>query len=155
MKNTRENLPTLTRGEETIMQVLWALGEGLVYDIIDYMPEPKPKYSTVATFIKMLENKGYVGHKAQGRFYRYFPTVDRNDYAEQVLQTVLKTYFGGSITELIGFYVERTESPNYELAAIERALPKIQKQLDEKAEEAANAEVAKAATEPTEAGQKA
>ena len=125
MKNTREKLPTLTRGEESIMQILWSLGEGLVYDIIDYMTEPKPKYSTVATFIKMLENKGYVAHKIQGRFYRYYPAVDRNDYAEKALQTMLDTYFGGSITELIGFYAAHTESPNETLEAIEKALPDI------------------------------
>ena len=48
----------LTRGEEEVMQILWSIGSGVVNDIIARMEEPKPKYTTVATFIKILENKG-------------------------------------------------------------------------------------------------
>ena len=44
----------LTDGEERIMQMLWSLGEGTVNDILAVIPEPKPKYTTVATFIKIL-----------------------------------------------------------------------------------------------------
>ena len=47
----------LTDGEERIMQMLWSLGEGTVNDILAVIPEPKPKYTTVATFIKILEIK--------------------------------------------------------------------------------------------------
>ena len=47
---------TLTRGEEEVMQLLWRIGEATVAQIIEQMAEPKPKYTTVATFIKILEN---------------------------------------------------------------------------------------------------
>ena len=83
MKDTNENLVALTKGEESVMLILWSLGNGLVYDIIEQMPEPKPKYSTIATFIKMLENKGYVAHREEGRFFRYYPTVERDLYARK------------------------------------------------------------------------
>ena len=53
---------TLTRGEEEVMQLLGRIGEATVAQIIEQMAEPKPKYTTVATFIKILENKGFVGH---------------------------------------------------------------------------------------------
>lgn len=58
----------LTDGEERIMQMLWSLGEGTVNDILAVIPEPKPKYTTVATFIKILENKGYVAHRSEGKY---------------------------------------------------------------------------------------
>ena len=65
----------LTDGEERIMQMLWSLGEGTVNDILAVIPEPKPKYTTVATFIKILENKGYVAHRSEGKSYVFTPLV--------------------------------------------------------------------------------
>ena len=104
MKETNENLVALTKGEECVMQILWSLGNGLVYDIIEQMPEPKPKYSTIATFIKMLENKGYVKHSEEGRFYRYYPTVERDVYARKELNRILDLYFEGSLANLVEFH---------------------------------------------------
>lgn len=118
MKNTNEKLPVLTKGEESVMQILWSLGDGLVYDIIGQMPEPKPKYSTVATFIKMLENKGYVVHREEGRFYRYYPAVDRNIYAKRVLRNVLDNYFESSIAQLVAIYTEEERPTAEELTAL-------------------------------------
>jgi hypothetical protein len=55
---TMENKqPELTRGEEEIMQILWRLGDAVVNEIIAQTKEPRPKYTTVATFLKILENK--------------------------------------------------------------------------------------------------
>lgn len=107
MRDTKMELPALTKGEESVMQILWSLGNGLVYDIIDQMSDPKPKYSTVATFIKMLQNKGYVNHSEEGRFYRYYPTVERDVYAKRVLKSVLNTYFDSSIADMVAFYAEQ------------------------------------------------
>lgn len=118
MKNNTEKLPALTKGEESIMQVLWSLGDGLVYDIIDQMPDPKPKYSTVATFIKMLETKGYVVHREEGRFYRYYPTFERDVYAQRVLRSMLNLYFDGKLENLVAFYTEREEPSKEELSAL-------------------------------------
>lgn len=65
----------LTRGEEEIMQILWRLGDAVVNEIIAQTEEPHPKYTTVATFLKILENKGFVGHTPEGKSHRYYPLV--------------------------------------------------------------------------------
>ena len=109
MKDTNENLVALTKGEECVMLILWSLGNGLVYDIIEQMPEPKPKYSTIATFIKMLENKGYVAHREEGRFFRYYPIVERDVYARKELCRVLDLYFEGSLAKLVEFHNSQEE----------------------------------------------
>ena len=57
----------LTRGEEEIMQILWRLGDAVVNEIIAQTEEPRPKYTTVATFLKILENKGFVGHTPKAK----------------------------------------------------------------------------------------
>lgn len=70
---TMENKqPELTRGEEEIMQILWRLGDAVVNEIIAQTKEPRPKYTTVATFLKILENKGFVNHTPEGKSHRYY-----------------------------------------------------------------------------------
>ena len=54
MKKIKE----LTKAEEQVMQILWALGEGMVKDIIEKMPGSKPAYNTVSTVVRVLEGKG-------------------------------------------------------------------------------------------------
>ncbi len=55
------------------MQILWRLGDAVVNEIIAQTEEPRPKYTTVATFLKILENKGFVGHTPEGKSHRYYP----------------------------------------------------------------------------------
>ena len=66
----------LTKAELEIMQqVIWQKEKVLVHDILAELPEPKPAYNTVSTIVRILENKGFVSHKAYGRTYEYFPVV--------------------------------------------------------------------------------
>ena len=80
-----KKLTELTRGEEEIMQILWKLGDAVVNEIIAETKEPHPKYTTVATFLKILENKGFVGHTSEGKSHRYHPLVGREEYARGVM----------------------------------------------------------------------
>ena len=89
----------LTRGEEEIMQILWRLGDAVVNDIIARTDEPHPKYTTVATFLKILENKGFVSHTAEGKSHRYFPLIGRG-----VMSPMLSSYFDGSLAQLVSFF---------------------------------------------------
>ena len=94
----------LTRGEEEIMQILWRLGDAVVNDIIARTDEPHPKYTTVATFLKILENKGFVSHTAEGKSHRYFPLIGREEYARGVMSSMLSSYFDGSLAQLVSFF---------------------------------------------------
>lgn len=99
------NKPTeLTRGEEEIMQILWQLGDAVVNQIIARTREPHPKYTTVATFLKILENKGFVTHRTEGKSHRYYPLIDRDQYARTVMSTVLTAYFDGSLSQMVSFF---------------------------------------------------
>lgn len=100
-----EKQPTaLTRGEEEIMQILWRLGNAVVNDIIALTEEPHPKYTTVATFLKILENKGFVHHTSEGKSHRYWPAVSKEEYARSVMSTMLDSYFDGSLVQLVSFF---------------------------------------------------
>ncbi|MBQ9138735.1 MAG: BlaI/MecI/CopY family transcriptional regulator [Alistipes sp.] len=104
-----KDLQTLTRGEEEVMQALWRLGEATVAEIIDGMEPPKPKYTTVATFIKILENKGFVAHTVEGRGHRYHPIVEREQYAADVAKSMLANYFNGSLSQMVSFFGKKED----------------------------------------------
>ncbi len=101
----------LTRAEEQIMHVLWALKTAYIKDIIERLPSPKPAYNTVSTIVRILEKKGFVDHEAFGKTYRYRPVVAKEDYTQAFLKHFVKNYFGDSYQELVSFFAkDRTMS---------------------------------------------
>jgi BlaI family penicillinase repressor len=94
----------LTRAEEQVMQILWEMEKGLVKDMLDKLPEPKPAYNTVSTIIRILEKKGFVDHKAYGTTYEYFPTVTKEDYANFHFSDFMKNYFNDSFPRMAAFF---------------------------------------------------
>ncbi len=109
MRTKEQNPERLTRGEEDIMQHLWQLGRGSVNDLLAAMPAPKPKYTTIATFAKILEKKGYVGHDVAGKSFEYFPLISKEEYAHTVVSSVLNSYFDGSVSRVVSFFSRREE----------------------------------------------
>lgn len=99
-------LKELTRAEDQVMQILWTIERGVVRDIIDKMPEPKPAYNTVSTIVRILETKGFVGHKAYGKTHEYFPIVSREKYTRFYLNNMIKGYFNGSFQNLVSFFAK-------------------------------------------------
>ena len=108
----------LTKAEEQFMQVLWALEEGTIQDIIDELPEPKPAYNTVSTIIRILESKEVVDHKPKGRGYIYFPLIKKSDYSNQTLQKIVDGYFDGSFKSMVSFFMKKNDLDIKELDAI-------------------------------------
>ena len=94
----------LTKGEEEVMQMLWSLGKGSVNDILERYTEDKPKYTTVATFLKLLEDKGYVGHLSQGKANVYYPLVEKEEYAGTIADNVVANFFGGSFMQMVSHF---------------------------------------------------
>lgn len=115
---TNDKRMELTRGEEEIMQILWRLGDAVVNEIIALTDEPHPKYTTVATFLKILENKGFVRHETQGKSHRYYPTIGREEYARGVMTSMLSSYFGGSLSQLVSFFTQHEQIPTGEMEEI-------------------------------------
>ena len=96
----------ITHSEENIMRILWELGEGVVHDIIEKLPEPKPPYTTVSSIVRLLEKKGFIDHKAYGKTYVYFPAITREQYARRSFSDLMKHYFQGSPKNIVSFMME-------------------------------------------------
>ena len=93
----------LTKAEETVMQLLWQLKEGLVKDILEQMPDPKPAYNTVSTVVRVLESKGFIDHKAYGNSHVYFPLISEAQYKKFTFDKLMSNYFSNSYKSLVSF----------------------------------------------------
>jgi len=120
MKEKREMY--LTRAEEQIMQILWDLGEGLVREVRERFPDPKPVRNTVSTVIRILERKGFVGHKTYGNVYLYYPLVSRESYSKSQLLGLMENYFDNSFPAMVSFFAKETDLTIGELDKILKEL---------------------------------
>ena len=98
---------TLAKAEIQIMNILWEMPEGgCVHDIIEHYDEPKPAYTTIATFMKILQNKKFVEYrKAGGKTHIYYPLMTKEEYTRRVMNEVKDNFFGGSSSSLLKFFV--------------------------------------------------
>ena len=104
----------LAKREEEFMQVLWDLEQAFVKDIIEQLPEPKPHYNTVSTLVRILQKKGFVGHKVVGGSHQYYPLISREDY----LGNVLHSYYGNSYKSLVAHFAKEEKISPEELEEI-------------------------------------
>jgi predicted transcriptional regulator len=102
-------MKTLTRAEEQVMRVLWLLGSGLLMEIVEAMPEPKPHKNTVATILKTMVDKGFVRIETLGRIYRYHPAISKDNYSRETLTNMTKAYFDGSFSNVVSFLVDENK----------------------------------------------
>lgn len=101
----------LTKSEMQVMNILWGMEKGAcVNDILAQYPEPKPAYTTIATFLKILTQKGFVEHKkGTGKLFIYSPLMTKERYRRQVMDEVKDNFFGGSAKSLVSFFAEEDE----------------------------------------------
>ena len=112
----------LTKAEEEIMQVLWELDSAFVKDIIAKLPEPKPAYNTVSTIVRILQQKGFVGHETHGKSHKYYPLITKEAYTKSFMKGFVKRYFSGSYRQMVSFF---TKEDNLSLNELEQLLNEL------------------------------
>ncbi|MFN3850510.1 MAG: BlaI/MecI/CopY family transcriptional regulator [Spirosomataceae bacterium] len=117
----------LTRAEEEVMQVLWKLQSAFVKDILEEFPEPKPAYNTVSTIVRILEQKGFVDHKAYGKTHEYFPIVSKEEYKSFATGKLMEGYFENSVEEMFSFFVREKKIDLKEADEILAMIEKLKK----------------------------
>lgn len=109
----------LTKTEEEIMQIIWQLERCTVSDIRDFIEQrlglKKPPHSSVSTIVRILEEKGFLDHKAYGRTHEYFPLLAKDDYSKSSLKKLVSDYFEGSMSNLVSFMVKENDLSEEEL----------------------------------------
>jgi len=96
----------LTKAEEQIMQLIWKLEKAFLREILDELPAPKPHSNSVATILKILVEKEFVGITVFGRTHQYYPLVSKDAYSKATMKNLVKGYFEGSFSNAVSFMVK-------------------------------------------------
>ena len=122
----------LTRAEEQIMQILWKEEKAFVKDLLPHFPDPKPAYNTVSTIVRILEKKGFVSHEEFGKSHRYYATVAKEEYRDEVFTDVMKGYFNNSIKQVLSHFSNADKMDIREADELIKLLEEIKKKNEQK-----------------------
>lgn len=118
-------MKTLTKAEEQIMQAVWKLDKAFLREIVEVMPNPKPHQNTVATLLKILIEKEFVGIIAIGRHHQYYSLITKEEYSKRSIKQLAKNYFEGSFSNVVSFLVKEN---NISVEELESLLHQIKRQ---------------------------
>jgi len=108
----------LAKREEQIMQACWQLGNAFIKEIIGELPDPKPHYNSVATMVRILEEKGFLDHESFGNTFRYFPVISKEDYQKHAVGDIVKQYFNNSYPNMLAYFAKEQKLSKAELNEI-------------------------------------
>lgn len=108
----------LAKREEQLMLAVWDLEKAFIKEIIEQLPKPKPHYNTVATIIKILEEKGFVSHESFGKSHRYYPLITKEDYQSRSMKDIVSNYFDNSYLKMVTHFAEAEKISKEELSSI-------------------------------------
>jgi len=96
----------LTRKEEELMHIIWNAKQGFVKDFVEMYPDPKPHYNTISSMVRLLQDKGFIGHKEYGNTHEYFPLLSKDEYRKTFMKRVIRDYFDNSYKNVVSYFVE-------------------------------------------------
>lgn len=99
----------LTAKEEEVMRFFWDEGPLFVKQLVERYPEPKPHFNTLSTYVRMLEEKGFLSHEAFGSTYRYFAIISEEEYRNGTLRSVVKKYFDNSYLNVVSSLIKEQD----------------------------------------------
>lgn len=108
----------LTEKETILMRMLWDRGPMFVREMLEIYPEPKPHFNTVSTIIRILEDKGHVGHEVVGASHRYYAIARQEDFRKKSLARLVSDYFNNSYKSAVSALVEEEKISLDELREI-------------------------------------
>lgn len=112
----------LTTAEEQLMELIWDKGELYMKDIIESFPDPKPATTTIATLLKRMQNKGFVGYELTGNSRQYYPLVKKSDYFSKHVKGLIKDFFGSSAMQFASFFTTETNLTEAELEDLKKII---------------------------------
>ena len=102
-----EEMKPLTKREEEIMERYWDKGGMHIRELQALYDDPKPHVNTLSTLVHILEDKGFLSHRAvTPKSYKYFPVLSRDDYRRGSLKNVVDKFFGKSYLGVVSALVK-------------------------------------------------
>ncbi|MDD3788498.1 MAG: BlaI/MecI/CopY family transcriptional regulator [Petrimonas sp.] len=115
----------LTAKEEEVMRYFWENEALFVKQLVEMYPDPKPHFNTLSTFVRMLEEKGFLSHEALGTTYRYFAVISEEEYRNGTLKNVVKKYFDNSYLSVVSSLIK---DENISVEEIRKLLDEVTKE---------------------------
>lgn len=112
----------LSKTEEQLMELIWRYDKVFLKDIIDSYPEPRPAATTIATFLKRMQDKGFVGYVLFGNSRQYYPLVKKADYFSKHVKGIIKDYFGNSTLRFASFFTTTSNLTANELEDLKKII---------------------------------
>ena len=119
----------LSGSEEEIMEILWQRKKLFLKEILETYPEPKPASTTVATLLKRMQDKGFVGYTLFGNSRQYHALVKKADYFSKHVKGIIKNNFSNSALQFASFF---TATSNMTPAELEELKNIIDQQIQKK-----------------------
>lgn len=91
------------------MQAIWQTNGGFIKDFLEHLPEPQPPYTTLASTVKKLEQKGFLKSEKLGNSYRYLPLIAEKDYSKSFMRGFVNDYFQNSYKVLVTFFAKEKQ----------------------------------------------
>lgn len=113
---------TLSNTEEQLMEHLWKLEKAFMKDLLEAYPKPKPATTTIATLLKRMADKGFVGYEELGNARQYYPLVKKNDYFSKHVNGIIKDFFNNSASQFASFFTKETNLSEKELEELKRII---------------------------------
>lgn len=118
--------PAISRGELDVARAVWDLEQATVGEVHEHLAKTSSiDYATVQTYLRRLEQKGYLRTRRIGRNKLYRPKVSRRRVVGQVIDDVLKSLFDGQPLELTQYLIRESGFTPSDLAELRRALDQL------------------------------
>lgn len=117
-------MKNLTAKEEEVMRYFWYNEALFVKELVEKYPEPKPHINTLSTYVRALEEKGFLSHDTFGSTYRYFAVVSEEEYRNGTLKNVVKKYFQNSYLSVVSSLIK---DENLSIDEIRSLLDEVEK----------------------------
>ena len=110
--------------ELDVLKALWALGSGSVREVHRRMyPDGELAFNTVQTLLRIMEEKGLVRHRSEGRMFVYEPIYSRDRVTSRFLHRV----FDGALDQVVLSLLQAKETSEEELRGLERLIATARK----------------------------
>ncbi|WP_395741083.1 BlaI/MecI/CopY family transcriptional regulator [Prosthecobacter sp.] len=103
-----EKASQLSRRERQIMDIIYAKGEATASEVAEAMADA-PSYSAVRALLRILEEKGVLKHREDGRRYIFLPTEPAQKASRSALRNLVNTFFEGSLVNAVAALVDGKE----------------------------------------------
>lgn len=110
----------LSKAEEQLMEIIWQRDRVFMKELIESYPGPRPAATTIATLLKRMQEKGFVGYTLFGNSRQYFPLIKKSAYFSKHVNGIIKNFFGNSALQFASFFTRETNLTPDELEDLKK-----------------------------------